>query len=227
MRKGDHKLELGIEFCIELAIALYQFGREQLDLPHNFYLGLGCWVVALVVALRMFWIFPGIERLRLSIKAVIVVVIIAFVVRFSWESVRAAYSTYADDPTVMIDVIRGWDSNEKGCRNWVNTSEIIRFAKEYYLYVACGFEDPTKDMHSDSQIAISSAFEINSEAREIDIPFDANPDLKGKGIPTRTRTWHIAFLLPKEVNVSVVKRLLDIKLNHGKLINIGKHSTVD
>lgn len=53
-----HKLELGIELCLELAIALYQLGAEQMDLPHNFWIGLVSWTVATGLAIRMFWIFP-------------------------------------------------------------------------------------------------------------------------------------------------------------------------
>jgi len=37
-------IELGIEFLSELLLFLYPFGAEQMNLPHNFWLGLGCWI---------------------------------------------------------------------------------------------------------------------------------------------------------------------------------------
>jgi hypothetical protein len=51
-------IELGIEFLSELLLFLYPFGAEQMNLPHNFWLGLGCWNGGAVIAIRMFWIFP-------------------------------------------------------------------------------------------------------------------------------------------------------------------------
>lgn len=32
--------ELGIEFVVEWLLFLYPYGAEQMNLPHNFYLGL-------------------------------------------------------------------------------------------------------------------------------------------------------------------------------------------
>jgi NhaP-type Na+/H+ or K+/H+ antiporter len=51
-------IELGIEFVVELLLFLYPYGAEQMNLPHNFWLGLGCWVIGTAIAIRMFWIFP-------------------------------------------------------------------------------------------------------------------------------------------------------------------------
>jgi hypothetical protein len=51
-------VELKIEFVVELLLFLYPYGAEQMNLPHNFWLGLSCWIVATAIAIRMFWIFP-------------------------------------------------------------------------------------------------------------------------------------------------------------------------
>lgn len=88
--KND-KLELGIELCLELAIALYQLGAEQMDLPHSFGFGLFLWIVATVLAIRVFWIFPGIERLKPQLKVAIASVAIAALIFVSWTPVTKAY----------------------------------------------------------------------------------------------------------------------------------------
>lgn len=84
-------LELGVEFCLELAIVLYQLGAEQMDLPHNFWVGLVCWIVGLGIALRMLWIFPAFDRIRWPTKTLVSVVIAGIFVRFMWVPVNTAY----------------------------------------------------------------------------------------------------------------------------------------
>jgi hypothetical protein len=51
-------IELGIELLVELLLFLLPYGAEQMDLPHSFWLGLLCWLCAVAIAVRMFWIFP-------------------------------------------------------------------------------------------------------------------------------------------------------------------------
>lgn len=53
-----HTLELSVELVVELLLFLYPYGAEQMSMPHNFFLGLGCWVIGTIIAIRMFWIFP-------------------------------------------------------------------------------------------------------------------------------------------------------------------------
>ena len=50
--------ELGFEFVVDLLLFAFPYGAEQMNLPHLFWLGFGCWVVGIVIAIRMFWIFP-------------------------------------------------------------------------------------------------------------------------------------------------------------------------
>lgn len=86
-----HYFELGIEFCLELAFGLYQLGAEQMDLPHNFYIGLFLWVAATALAVRMFWIFPKIEKWPFWVKMPIAAVAILAVTIVSWKPVSTAY----------------------------------------------------------------------------------------------------------------------------------------
>jgi hypothetical protein len=45
----------GIEFLIGLLTFLYPFGAEQMGLPHNFWVGLGCWLFGAAIAIHIFW----------------------------------------------------------------------------------------------------------------------------------------------------------------------------
>lgn len=97
----QHYLELGIEFCLELAIGLYPLGAEQMDLPHNFWIGLGLWGVATVLAIRIFWIFPWVERWPSRIKSLVAAVGVMVFVAFAWSPVQHAYNkknVQSDEP---------------------------------------------------------------------------------------------------------------------------------
>jgi hypothetical protein len=125
----------------------------------------------------------------------------------------------SDEASVMLGVIRGWDSSRKGCRTQIDSTELHKFASDYYLYVACGIDDPTVDKLQETRIAISNPFSIQG-TQEIDISW--SDSIRARFRVNRTRIFHVAFLLPKEVNVAEIKKLQDIESHHGKLIPIGK-----
>jgi len=86
-------LELGIEFIVELLLFLYPYGAEQMDLPHNFYLGLGCWIVGTAIAVRMFWIFPlWSDRLSRLEKGLCSLLFLAIFVGAFYRPVMTAYA---------------------------------------------------------------------------------------------------------------------------------------
>src|SRR5216683_5757064 len=86
-----HKAELGIEFCIELAIVFYQLGRELMGLPANVPLGAGCWVVAMLIAIRILWILPLTSPVPVWVKAVTSIAIFIIAVMVSRRTVQEAY----------------------------------------------------------------------------------------------------------------------------------------
>lgn len=86
-------LELGIEFLVETLLFAYSFGAEQMNLPHNFFVGLGCWIIATVVAVRIFWIFPlWASRLSKLEKGLIAFILVAIFVGIFWKPVTTAYA---------------------------------------------------------------------------------------------------------------------------------------
>lgn len=99
------------------------------------------------------------------------------------------------------------------------TVQNYKTASDYYLYVACGIDDPTVDKLQETRIAISNPFSIQG-TQEIDISW--SDGMRARFHANSTRVFHMTFLLPKEVNVAEIKKLQDIESHHGKLIAIGK-----
>ena len=85
-------IELGIEFVVELLLFLYPYGAEQMNLPHNFWLGLGCWVIGTAIAIRMFLIFPvWTHRLTRLEKGLIAFILVGAFVAAFYRPVMMAY----------------------------------------------------------------------------------------------------------------------------------------
>jgi hypothetical protein len=85
-------LELGIEFVAEVLLVLFPYGAEQMNLPHSFWLGLACWIIGTVIAVRILWIFPfWSHRLSNLEKGLIALLLVTgFVVTF-YRPVVVAY----------------------------------------------------------------------------------------------------------------------------------------
>ncbi len=85
-------VELGIEFLVEMLLFLYPYGADQMGLPHNFYLGLTCWIIGTAIAIRMFWICPlWSKRLSNRKKMIIVVAFLILFIAVFYRPVNAAY----------------------------------------------------------------------------------------------------------------------------------------
>src|SRR5579864_2481446 len=85
-------IEISIEFVVEILLFLYPYGAEQMDLPHNFWLGLTCWVVGTAIAIRMFWIFPvWSKRLTKLEKGLISFMVVAALMLVFYQPVVDAY----------------------------------------------------------------------------------------------------------------------------------------
>lgn len=88
-------LELGIEFAAEFLLFLYPYGAEQMSLPHNFWLGLGCWILGTAIAIRMFWIFPvWTHRLSRLEKGLIAFILVGLFVASFYKPVVTAYGKH-------------------------------------------------------------------------------------------------------------------------------------
>ncbi|MGA8270824.1 MAG: hypothetical protein WB919_04640, partial [Candidatus Sulfotelmatobacter sp.] len=90
--------ELGIEFAVELLLFFIPYGADQMGLPHNFWLGLASWIVATVIAVRMFWIFPlWAKRLTRATKTVISGLALGAFIVVVYGPLRTAYAKWNTD----------------------------------------------------------------------------------------------------------------------------------
>ena len=69
-----------------------------MNMPHNFWLGLGCWVFGTIIMIRMFWIFPWwATRLSSGAKGVISFLLVLVFVLIFWKPVMLAYEKKTAD----------------------------------------------------------------------------------------------------------------------------------
>ena len=94
--------ELGLESLFELLLVLYPLGAEQMNLPHNFKIGLACWILALGVGLRMFWIIPPVQNWSSFLKALVSAALILGFVYVEYGPVLAAYRRELNPPPLII-----------------------------------------------------------------------------------------------------------------------------
>jgi hypothetical protein len=116
-------IELSIELFAELILFLYPHGAEQMNLPHNFWLGLALWLIGTAIAVRMFWIFPvwasRLSRLEKALISFIAVSVFALAV---YNPVLAAYEKRNGEPeanslpTQSIDKPTGPDASVSGIK---------------------------------------------------------------------------------------------------------------
>lgn len=84
--------ELTADFFFTLLFFFIPYGAEQMNLPHLFFIGLGCWVIAIAIVIRMFWIFPlWAKHLSQFRKGLIALVFIGVFVTLFYKPVMTAY----------------------------------------------------------------------------------------------------------------------------------------
>lgn len=137
------------------------------------------------------------------------------------QEMRKAAKERDADVNVPIDVFLAWDSDRHKCRTFIDTWQLRTFSHDYFLYVVCLYEDPSVDKYYDTRIEVSSPFTISGAKQEIDIVYSSA--MKDQtGVSTGTQTLHMVFLLPKSADISRIKRVHDVKDNHGKLLIYGR-----
>lgn len=98
-------IELGIEFIVELLLFLYPYGADQMDLPHNFWLGLGSWILGTIIAIRMFWIFPlWAKRLSPFHKSLIAGLFVVGFCAVFYKPVLMAYAKWSGPKVVAANL---------------------------------------------------------------------------------------------------------------------------
>ena len=121
--KDGRQLELGVEFCIEMVITFYQLGRDVMGLPTSVPLGAGCWVVAMLISIRILWIFPLFASVPVWVKAGTSCVVLLIVGWIAFGTVREAYrkqkagEQLSPDTKALLTMLGGLSSKMDSLQN--------------------------------------------------------------------------------------------------------------
>ncbi len=129
-------------------------------------------------------------------------------------------------------VLLGWggDAIEKTCSASIDTSRLVGRQDKDRIILICGAADPTHDAIEDERIAVSQPFTITGQATNIVAPYGAMADavkqLENRAsqmpkVPNQNpgfMLWHAVALIPKDINVSEIKRASDVAKRGGKIV---------
>jgi hypothetical protein len=135
------------------------------------------------------------------------------IIAFMFGALSAAYSSGS-----MPNVIVGWTGAVDGCSALIDTSKLIGFKGKYHLFLSCQIFDPTVDALENPNIALSSPFNIDGGGIQIIVPYAPESAIKGLAKPGTTATKFTVVLLPKDQDVSKIKRLSDVPKEGGILV---------
>jgi hypothetical protein len=120
-------------------------------------------------------------------------------------------------------VLGGWggDATARNCAGIIDTSRLVGRKDKDRLVLICGVNDPTRDPIEDDRVAVSRPFTITGQVTNIVAPYGAMiaavnelPQVQGTGF----MLWHSVALVPKDVEVSEIKRISDVAKRGGKIV---------
>jgi heme/copper-type cytochrome/quinol oxidase subunit 4 len=125
-----------------------------------------------------------------------------------------------------VNAITMWGNNADGCYIVIDGSVIQQFSSKYYVVMSCGVSNPTTDFLQDTVIATSSTFTIGKSPIAIEAKFTPQllEEVKAYASLTPPQSpgmWRQAFLIPKNTDLSRIKRMSDVREFGGKLIPTG------
>jgi hypothetical protein len=84
--------KLGIEFLASLIVFLIPYGADQMNLPHNFWVGVACLIGAPAIVIHIFWTFPvWTHRLTSLEKGLIAFIFVGLFAAILYKPVVTAY----------------------------------------------------------------------------------------------------------------------------------------
>jgi len=99
----------------------------------------------------------------------------------------------------------------------VDTSKLIGFKGKFHVFLACQIIDPTIDTLEDTRIVLSSPFNIDGGGVQIVVPYPQESSIRTVA-KLGTATKLTVVLLPKDQDVSKIKRLSDVPKEGGILV---------
>jgi hypothetical protein len=119
--------------------------------------------------------------------------------------------------------IAAWGSQPDGCYTVVDDSGLKSFSGKYVLAMACGISSPMIDHMEDTNIAVSNAFTIagGQTPMEAKYPQKLLDTFKGMAEmkpPQPASIWREVFLVPKNFDLTRIRRMSDVRQIGGKLV---------
>jgi len=211
--------------------------EEKFGVIFQFLLTYGWWmliIVGLVWALQAHKAPPDPYKVHWGMVTVIGILAFAFGVLI------AVYST-GSLPMIVI----GYGADGNNCVATFDTSRLTDYRDKYRIALVCGISDPTIDRFDDQRIAVSSPFTINPSGVSIVVPYgrmaeaiqvviqaqQQNPPQKSSqpttpvgaasSVSGTLSIWHTPILVPKDADLSEIKRLSDVPKHGGKILEAG------
>lgn len=172
------------------------------------------WIVVLVVGLIWLWLAP--KKKNHPDQGYWGAIGSVALVAFMFGALVVAYSS-----SVAPQIIYAWTGATDGCTAGLDTSKLVGFKEDYYLYLACQILDPTIDPLEDTRIAISRPFNISGGGVQIVVLYDQGNPIRKIATPN-SQTKLTPFLLPKTGDINRIKKLDDVKSDKGKLLMPGE-----
>jgi hypothetical protein len=109
------------------------------------------------------------------------------------------------------------------CSASIDTSRLEGFKDDYRVILICGVGDPSLDAQEDDRISVSSAFHITGTViavtgkfgKMVEVWKDVHPPT---GQAAVVQVWHSVALMPKDGDLSTIKRVSDVAKQGGRFI---------
>jgi len=160
-------LPMSLETAWAILLALFPFGWEMLNLPHEKIVGGVCWVVCAVILADVAnkkWRLA--EEIYFSAKTVVPMLeLVAALSSFCfvmWHLLPKGFNKTTPEPStqVAIPVFREWGGSTSYCTGTLNGDALSRYSDKYEVAIACGFSVSSVDRFKDTGIAVSQPFAI-------------------------------------------------------------------
>jgi len=171
------------------------------------------------------------ERVFITAGTLISCIGVAFIF-----GVLLTVSSAASVPSVIVAWGPGATPKGPACLTELDTSHLKRYEGKFEIVGICGVTDPTTDMYTDPMITISKPFTITGGNIQIVAPMSQemvqkllptapatlsqNPLPSSKSQLPNTNLWYRAALIPRNLDMTNVKSLTDIKNAGGKVFDI-------
>lgn len=131
--------------------------------------------------------------------------------------------------TPMVLTAWGGDSVSKICSAGIDTSRLVGLKDKNRIILLCGAFDPVRDPIEDDRIAVSQPFTITGQTVSVVAPYGAMAEAvseitklassqKNQMPNPAFMLWHAVAVIPKDVNVTEIKRASDVAKRGGKIV---------